>query len=284
MTPKRGPTLRAQWLGQQLRELRETAGFKLADAGDYIQRDQSTISRMESGTMPPRVPDMQSLLTFYDVDDEEVRHSLEQQSRDVWRKGWWDGYAGHVTGTLMDFTWLEERACAIRSFAPLVIPGLLQTREYAEATIRAADPKASIDQVEHWVDFRMTRQRVLAKDDPPRVSAVVDEAELRRKVGGREVLAEQLARLQEYAGKPNIDVRVLPFDAGALASPDGAFSIFAMDEPFPEVAYVETPAGAIYVETPHTERFLVMYDRLREASLGVDESARLISTAMEEVQ
>lgn len=283
MMPKRGPTLRAQWLGQQLRELREAAGLKLADAGEYIQRDQSTISRMESGTMPPRVPDMQSLLTFYGVDEEEVRHSLEQQSRDVWRKGWWDGYAGHVTGTLMDFTWLEERACEIRSFEPLVMPGLLQTRAYAEAAIRAADPHATIEQVEHWIDFRMTRQRVMLRKDPPRLSAIVDEANLRRKVGGSAVLKGQLEQLAEDLNRANVDIRVLPFDAGALASPDGAFNIFAMDDPFPEVAYVETPAGAIYVETPHTERFLAVYDRLRQASFGVDDSARLISTAMEEL-
>ena len=283
MVVKPGPTLRAQWLGKQLRDVRESAGLKLVDAGDYVQRDQSTISRMESGTMPPRVPDLHSLLTFYGVDDESVRQSLEQQARDVWRKGWWDGYAGHVTGTLLDFTWLEERAREIRSFDPLVLPGLLQTRAYAVAAIRAADPEATVEQVEHWVDFRMTRQRVLAKSDPPQVSALIDEANLRRKVGGVAVLQEQLGYLAECAAKPNVEVRVLPFDAGALASPDGAFSIFAMADPFPEVAYVETPAGAIYVETPHTDRFLAMYDWLHGASLGADESVELITAIMEEM-
>lgn len=276
-------TLRAQWLGQQLRDLREANGLLLRDAAEYLQRDPSTAGRFESGEYPIRRPDLLALLDLYGVADSRRREDLMKLSQEVWQKGWWDGYAGEVAGAFVDYVWLESRAREIRTFDNTLLPGLLHTSKYARAAITAAEYDAEDDQVNRWVELRMTRQKIFEGDDPPRFSAIVDEAVLCREVGGRECLVEQLRCLVEHAARPNIEIRVLPFSAGAHASPTGAFRIFTMEERFPEVGYAETPKGAIYVESPDAERFARTYDRLRKLTLAPEESAELISAMTEEL-
>ncbi|MEV7968754.1 helix-turn-helix transcriptional regulator [Sphaerisporangium sp. NPDC088356] len=282
MGARKGPTLRAQWLGKQLRELREAAKLTLRDAGDYIQRDQSSLSRMEQGITPMRVPDVLTLLNLYGVSDVNLRDGLERLSREIWQKSWWDGYAGAFTGRIIDHAWLESRAIELRSYDAMVIPGLLQTREYAEAVIRAADPNKPQERIHIWAEFRLNRQQVLSRDEPLRLSVLLDEAVLHRRVGGRDVLRGQLQHLIKAAEGPNISIRVLPFDAGASASPEGPFTIFNMPEPYPDVAYIETRAGAIYVEGDDMERFAQAYDCLQKATLAPDDSMALITAAAED--
>lgn len=284
MSAQRRVTLRAQWLGQQLRELREANDLTLRDAADYLQRSSGTVSRFESAEYPIRRPDVMALLDLYGVSDERRRAGLMKLSEEVWQKGWWDGYSEDVAGWFVDYVWLENRADRIRMFQVTPIPGLLQTRTYAENVIRAAEPEASSAQVERWVELRMTRQEILDREKPPYLHAVLDEAALRRTTGGPKVMAQQLAHLAECADRPYIDIRVLPFSAGSHASPAGAFSILHMTDPFPEVAHVESPAGAIYIETPDSDHLVALYDRLVEEALGAAESANLISATAEELQ
>lgn len=283
MDAKRGPTLRAQWLGQQLRQLREAQRLTLKDAGDYVQRDPATVSRMESGIVPARTPDVLAFLNLYQVDDRGQRQALEDLSRDVWQKGWWDGYAEDIPGALMDLSWLESRARRVRSFDALVLPGLLQTEDYARATIEAADPDVSTEQIERWVEFRTTRQYVLERDEPPFLSTIVDECLLRRPVGGAAAMRTQLAALLEAAKRPNIELRVLPYRAGAHASPDGCFRLLEMPEPYPEVGHMDTAGGALYVESDRVRRLAAAYDRIRQVALDTAESVALIATAMEDM-
>lgn len=176
----------------------------LTDAGRYLQRNSATVSRFESAEYPIRRPDVLALLDLYGISEGRQREALLALGEDVWKKGWWDGYAEHIAGSLIDLTWLEARAEEIRSFDGLVLPGLLQTREYAEATIRAVDPTAPVDQTERWVEFRMKRQQVLAAEQPPHLAAVLDEALLHRPVGGPETMRAQLAHLADLAGRPGI--------------------------------------------------------------------------------
>lgn len=283
MSGKRGPTLRAQWLGKQLRDVREAAKLTLKDAGDHILRDPSTISRIEAGVVPPRAPDVLELLNLYGVDDQTVRSALEQLSRDIWQKGWWDGYAPHVAGRIIDAAWLESRAERLRDFCALVLPGLLQTPQYAEAVMRAADPDTPDERVQQRIEFRMRRQQVLTRDDPPEYAAILDEATLHREVGGAEVMSGQLTHLLDLANRPHISLRVLPFAAGAPASPEGAFTLFTMPAPFPDVAQVNTEAGAIYVEMPEAVRFYEAYTRLELEALDVDDSRAFIKTRTEQL-
>lgn len=280
-TPRAG-TLRSQWLGQQLRELRDSKGVLLKDAAEYLQRDTGTVSRYETGFYPIRRPDLLALLDLYGVSDPTLRQKLLNLSKDVWQKGWWDGYAGDVTGSLIDYVWLESRACHIRSYASVVVPGLLQTPAYAERAIRLDEPNATPEQVRRWHELRMTRQQILHREDPPKLSVILDESVLRRRIGVRDVMKGQLALLTELAALPTVEIRVLPLSAGALASVYGSFEIFQMPEPFPEVAYTETLAGAIYTEAPDICRFIRAYDGHRAMALEPAESIEVISAIGED--
>ncbi len=256
--------------------------MSLKKSATYLQRDPSTVSRFESGEYPIRRPDLLALLDLYRLDDDSLRQTLLKVGDEVWQTGWWDGYAEHVPGALLDLSWLEERALRIRSFDPLVIPGLLQTREYARSVIAAGAPAASAEQFERWVEFRMARQQVLAREDPLRLAVLVDEAVLRRPAGAAEVMYAQLDRLLETAAWPNVEVRVLPLRAGVHASPEGSFRLVEMPEPYSDIVHVSTPAGAIYVESDGVRQFEETYHRLYETALDPDASAALISDVMDD--
>jgi hypothetical protein len=165
-----------------------------------------------------------------------------------------------------------------------MVHGLLQTARYAEALIRNVEgPSASDEQIGRWVQLRIKRQRVLDGEQPTKMAAVLDESVLHRPVGGGEVMREQLRHLLALGRRANIDIRVLPFRVGAHAGFDGAFMLFEMPDPYPEVAYVETLAGRLYLESPKTDRFVRAYDRLRAAALTAKESADLIEEAAKEL-
>lgn len=278
MSAKRGMTLRAQWLGRQLRELRETAGLKLPEAGDYIQRDGATISRLETGLYPARTPDVQALLDLYGVVDPHQRGDLMRLAAEVWHEGWWDGYSGALSKLIVDYAWVESRARTIRSFDALAIPGLLQTRSYMDAVIERTDTDPSLSP--SGARFRLARQQILTAAEPPRIEAILDESLLRRVVGGSLAMKEQFEHLLDLGRRPDIEIRVLPFSSGAHASHDGPFRIFEMPNPFPQIGYVDTPAGGIYVEAEGVERLMLKFDRIRCDSLDPSQSVKLIKAVL----
>lgn len=280
---KQGPTLRAQWLGQQLREAREASGHTLKEAGAYLLRDMATISRFENARVPPRPGDVAALLNLYGIDDRAKREALHQLSQDIWIKGWWDGYSGHVAGDFIDYAWLEDRASRIRSYDVLTLPGVVQTSQYAEAAIRAADPDASDEQVEKWLAFRMDRCEILSRDEPPKLSMVLDETLLRRYPCTDAQMRAQIDQLVDLATRPYVELRVLPFRRIGHAAPYGAFQIFDQPEPYPEVAYAETLAGSLYVESKAVDKFVDAYDRLRAAALPESKSVALMKRIAKEL-
>ncbi|MGH3514138.1 MAG: DUF397 domain-containing protein, partial [Pseudonocardiaceae bacterium] len=194
----------------------------------------------------------------YLVSDRRKRDGLLRLSDDVWQKGWWDGYEPDVERQFVDFVWLEARATEIRTFDALVVTGLLQTREYAEAVITAADWEAEPAQVARWVQLRMDRQVVLHREAPPRLRVIIDEFVLRRQIGGPEVLRNQLAHLLATVELPHVDLRVLPASIGAHAGHSGYFLVFTIAEPDMDVGFAETVGGAVYVEPPDSWRGSVM--------------------------
>nr|PZN48195.1 MAG: transcriptional regulator [Actinomycetota bacterium] len=267
-------TLRAQWLGRQLRELRESAGLLLKDAGEHLGKDGTTVSRYEAGLIPARPDDVRALLDLYGVADTPQRDALLELAAEVWRVGWWDNYAGNLAQHIVDYAWLESRARRIRSFEVSVVFGLLQTPAYMSAVIRGADPTAALSA--SGARFRLKRQEILAAADPPHIEAILDESVLYRAPGGRAVLEEQLRHLIKLAAYPNIEVRVLPFSATTLASPEGSFLIFDMPEPYPEIGYADTPGGGIYIEGSGVQQLMLKYDRIRQDCLDSAESIELI--------
>jgi transcriptional regulator with XRE-family HTH domain len=276
----KGGTLRAQWLGKQLRDLRESAGLSLKDAGDHIVRDPSTVSRMETGSIPARMTEVRELLNLYGVDDEELRVGLEALTRDIWVKDWWDGYARNVHVRVIDLAWLEARAERLRDFSPLVIHGLLQTRDYAEAVMRANDPDVPDEQIAQWLDFRMKRQEVLGQLD---FTTILDEAVFQRRYGGVDVMRGQLGHMLDLSQRSHVTIRVLPISRSPLAGPEGAFALFTMPAPFPVVAQVPTEAGTIYVEMPKAARLETSYARLERHALDAEESRVFLKSRMEQL-
>jgi transcriptional regulator with XRE-family HTH domain len=276
----RGGTLRAQWLGKLLRDLRESVGLSLKDAGDHLMRDPSTISRMEVGTTPARLVDLRELLNLYGVHDPDLRAALEALARDIWVKDWWDDYTRNVHVRVIDLAWLEARAERLRSFSLPVVHGLLQTREYAEAVMRANDPDVPDVQIVQWLDFRIKRQEVLDRLD---FTAVLDEYVCHRPFGGATVMRDQLAHLLDVSDRPNVTIRVLPYASSSLAGPESAFALFTMPAPFPVVAQVPTEAETIYVETPKAARLETSYNRLESRALDPEESRVFLKTRMEQL-
>lgn len=282
MRARRRASLRAQWLGHVLHGLRQHNELTLKEGGAYLQRDISVISRFESGEQPARRGDVMAMLDLYGVEKKDQRDGLVQLAVEVWQKGWWSKYSKAVTADVIDYVWLENRSESIRVYDASTISGLLQTSEYAEALIRAVDSDADDDQVANWLELRMTRQGVLDREEPAHLSAILDEAVIRRPIGGPKVMAHQLDHIAELVKRPNIDVRVLPFEIGAHAGTGGAFQLHAMAYPFPQVGYVEGPAGSLYLESADAELLSDMYDRLWNAALDDDESTGLITAAAKE--
>jgi transcriptional regulator with XRE-family HTH domain len=284
MRPKRGPTLRAQWLGQQLRDLREEAGLTLKQVAEYVQRDASSISRLEAGIHPARVPDVLAYATLCRIQDARRRSALVKLAQDAWQTGWWDRYTEDALEKLMDLAWLEARAVEIWDFQALVLPGLLQSPEYARAVIRASDHDTSEENIDRWLSVRMSRQQILNRRTPARFAAVLDESVLHRQVGGIEVMRTQLEHLIKLTEQGNVTIQVLPWSSGAHASPEGCFEVLSMDGPFTAVGYAETPAGAFFLERDDVDRLKDRHMRLSLAALSQADSIGLIREIATEIE
>ncbi|WP_221350212.1 helix-turn-helix domain-containing protein [Streptomyces beigongshangae] len=229
-----GPAVRRRKLGAELRALRALAGLTSGQAAHLVGWHQSKVSRIETGRSGVKPADVRLLLEAYEVRDPELHELLVTLagSDEDGRQNWWHAYRGLLPSTYSDFISLESQADAMRTLENAVVPGLLQTPEYAREVTRAAvGRRASGGRDDALVDalvkVRLARQEVLRSDTPLRLSAVLDEAVLRRTVGGPDVMARQLERLREAAHLPHVRIQVLPFGAGAHAGVTGPFVIFS---------------------------------------------------------
>jgi transcriptional regulator with XRE-family HTH domain len=284
MTKPHTGTLRAQWLGQILRQLREDKELTLKEVAEYLQRNLATVGRFEQGIYPVRKIEAAAMLDLYGVSDERQREVILQLAGEIWQTGWWEKYSkDKIWGSTIDYVWLENRSFELKTFNTVTVPGLLQTRPYAESLIEIANRGSSQAEIARWVQLRIERQQVLDRDTPLRLTAVLDEGALRRLVGGPEVMAGQLRHLVAMAQRPNIEIRLLPFTTGAHASPDGPFALLKMSDPFPEVVHIESPAGSIYLEVEDVARFAEAYDWLYTNSLDDAASVEFIAALEEDL-
>lgn len=225
-----GPVVRRRKLGAELRALRTSAGITSGEAARLVGWHQSKVSRIETGTSGAKPADVRLLLDAYGVADDQLRELLEMLagSDDAGgRNHWWHAYRGVLPPTYRDFISLESQASAMRTLETTVVPGLLQTPEYARAVTRAAADGLPEERLDTLVEVRMARQDVLRAQPPLLLSAVLDEAVLRREVGGPGVMSRQLERLVEAARLPHVRLQVLPFAAGAHIGVTGPFVIFS---------------------------------------------------------
>lgn len=193
--PGSGSTVRRILLGSQLRRLREAKGISREEAGYEIRASESKISRMELGRVSFKERDVADLLTMYGVGDETERAALLGLAAEANAQGWWHNYNDILPSWFQVYVGLEEAASVIRTYEVQFVPGLLQTPEYARAVVIAGQPSASAAEVDRRVGLRMQRQSILYRDKPPRLWVVLDEAALRRPIGGREVMRDQVRHL-----------------------------------------------------------------------------------------
>ncbi|MFG3422690.1 helix-turn-helix domain-containing protein [Micromonospora sp. NPDC048063] len=247
--PDTGPTVLRMLLGGQLRRLRESSGVTREGAGWEIRASESKISRMELGRVGFKERDVADLLTLYGVTAPEEREALLKLARDANSPGWWHRYGDVLPSWFQSYLGLEAAAALIRSYEVQFVPGLLQTREYARAVVLLGHGTAAPAEIERRVALRMQRQRLLRRENPPLLWAVVDEAALRRPIGGREVMRGQVAALIEATKSPHIRLQVIPFAAGGHAAAGGAFTILRFgDQDLPDIVYIEQLTSALYLD------------------------------------
>jgi transcriptional regulator with XRE-family HTH domain len=271
-------------LGSQLRRLREQRGVSRQEAGYVIRASESKISRLELGRVSFKERDVADLLSLYGVAAEAEREALLGLAREANAPGWWHRYADVLPGWFQTYVGLEEAAGLIRTYELQFVPGLIQSEEYARAVYRLGNADASEDEIEQRVSLRMQRQKRLTGPNPPRVWAVLDEAALRRPIGGLEVMRGQLAYLIEVSKLPNVTVQVMPFKFGGHAAEGGAFTILRFPEPdLPDVVYVETLTGALYLDKrDDVDTYMQAMERLAVDSATPEGTVELIGEILRE--
>ncbi|WP_433229585.1 helix-turn-helix domain-containing protein [Actinomadura formosensis] len=242
-----GPTVLRMLVGAQLRRFREAARISTEAAGYEIRGSHSKISRMELGRVGFKERDIADLLTLYGVTDPDVREELLELAEHANTPGWWQAYGDVVPSWFEPYLGLEQGAVVIRVYEIQNVPELLQTPDYARTLITARHPEASQAEIERRVELRMARRRVFDRREPLKLWAVLDEAVLRRVVGGPATMRAQLEHLIEMAALPNITVQVLPFTAGGHAAEGGPVTLLRFAEPeLPDIVYLEQLTGALY--------------------------------------
>ncbi|WP_239394493.1 helix-turn-helix transcriptional regulator [Frankia sp. CiP3] len=285
MTTRSGPTVRRRRLGAELRVLRDSAGVRPEEAAAVLECSVSKISRIELGRVSVRTKDLRALLDRYGVTDKAQRDALFALARQSSQPGWWHAFGDAVPRWFEIYIGLEADAAYISKYDHQLVPGLLQTAEYAREIIRVHQPTISEDDLDAKVALRMERQKRLTESDPPHLMVVLDEAVLRRPVGGAETMSAQLAHLIEANRLPTVTVQVLPYSAGAHPAMGSAFMILGFpDASDHEVVYIEELRSSLYIEDPTDVREYQRHlNQIRSISLDVPTSVRMIERAMEDL-
>lgn len=274
------PSVRRRQLAAQLRRLREVATLTGDEVATRVGWSPSKVSRIETCQSEITLTDLRKLLDLYEVAGSQ-RDRLLELGRNAQQRGWWDAYSDTLRPEVATLIALEADAESVRWYAPAVTPGLLQTEEYARHVISSSMLMAPPTRIERLVQVRLTSQDVLSRKTPLDVAVVLDEAVLRRPVGGPEVLAGQLRHLLELAEQPNISIQVLPFTAGAHPALTGGYAILRFSEFLAaDVVYLENMTSDLFVESEvDVYRYGLAFNQLCALALGEDDSKALIAEA-----
>lgn len=284
MVTRPSPTMLRRQLGAELRRLRDRAERTVSDVAEVLHWSESKLSRIETANTGIRAPDLLRLLEVYGVSaDEQGRLvALAQRSR---QRAWWEAYGDALPDPYETFIGFEAEATSIYTYEAQVVPGLLQTDEYASAVMRAflADDRPEV--IGQRVAVRMARQAVLTRDPPPKLWAILDEAVLRRQIGGPDVMRRQLLRLVEISERQIVTLQVLPFPVGAHRALDGSFVILEFengsDHP---LVYSEGMTGGVFRSRPQELRtYWMSFESLRGAALGAEKSVEFIGAVAREI-
>ena len=278
-----GPTIPRWHLAKHLERLRQEAGLGFEDVADRLNCSPSKIKKIERADVGVDLPDLEVMLQLYGVTDRNLQDMLLDLQRKGKKRGWWVPL-GPFTRHYATLVSLESESLRIRMFEPLVIPGLLQTEDYARA-IDAMHTLATPRDREHMVEVRMARQQRFWKNeaDPTRLWVILDEAALRRQVGGPLVMRAQLMHLLERMSQCTF--QIVPFEAGGYPGSLGALTIFDFEEHIHSpVAYVDGHAGIIYVENAdEMDRINLAFGHITAVALSPAESARRVMAIVREM-
>lgn len=265
---------RALSLGAELRKLRRSSKLSLEEAAASVDRSPSWLSRIETGDRPIGVEDVAALLTAYRV-RAQVREQLMTMARSLLEPAWWTASGFEIHSQTATLQTLEARATRITMASIALVPGLLQTVDYARALVKAFEIREE-DRTQN-VAVRIGRQTVLSEEPRREFTAYLDEAVLHHTVGGESVLHEQLVHLVDRMTEPNITVRMVPFDRNAHTLLDGGFLLFDFDANTP-VCYLEQRAGsgAFLHERHEVEIFEAAANKLSDIAMNEEESKALI--------
>jgi len=268
------PTPRSRRLGRELRGLREHSKLTLEQVGHELRFSGSRLSRIESGEIKARPGDVMELLELYEVSPDQ-RTVLIELAREQRTPGWW-ARLGTLSQRYLTYIGFEAEAIGLRTFEPILVPGLLQTEEYARAVI-AVGRETEAEAIAERVNARITRQEVLRAARPLRLHAILSEAVLLCEVGGNVAMRGQCEHLVQMSTLPNVTIQVLPFAAGAHLASYGGFSVLGFEHDDPDLGYIETLAGELFLESPkEIDRLNTAFDNLRMLSLSPADSVRLI--------
>lgn len=283
--PHGGPTVLRIILGTQLRRLREAKGISRQTAGYTIRCSDAKISRLELGRVGYKQRDVADLLTLYGVTNAQEREAFLGLAHQASAPGWWHKYSDVLPSWFEIYLGLEQAASVIRSYEVQFVPGLFQTEAYVRAVTLLGHIGASAADIDRRVHLRMVRQELLTTPDAPRVWAVVDEAALRRPVGGEQVMRAQLQQLIQMSELPNVTLQVVPFQAGGHAAAGGAFSILRFSDPdIQDIAYLEQLTSALYLDkSADVDHYLMVMDRLSAEAMPPDETAKLLARTLEDM-
>lgn len=279
------PTVNRRQLGAELRRLRNGRGLRAADAAAELGCSETRLSRMETGKgrVVPRPDEIERLCELYGVTDERQVQRLLGMLTTSRQPGWWDPYREVLPSGLEVYFGLETDARSERVWEPALIHGLLQTAAYARE-ILSAYPGTRLPDIDDLVSVRTKRQELLTSEnrEPLELWAILDEAAIRRPVGGWDVMKDQIRHLVEMAALPNVTLQIVETKKGAHPGLGGAFSILEFEENEP-VVYVDSPAGNLYLEKKSAVReFAASFDLLRAMALDPNDSTALLRDAAEE--
>lgn len=277
MPPRDNPTARQARLGSELRKLRERAGRTAREAAGLISTDQARISHIEAGRSGIGEERIRRLASFYACDDEALIEALCVISREHRGQFWWDEYRGTLAPGFLNIAELEHHASHMRCLQSMTLPGLLQTPEYARALFEGVLPKLPEDEVEARVEHRMRRQSVLDRDKPPAFEAIVHEASLRMRVGGRKVARDQLEHLLEATDRPNVTVRVIAFASEQFIEVTQTVLYAGGVVPQLDTVHIDAPFGGVQLDAAaDLHRYRMQLGIARQACLTPEESRSFI--------
>jgi transcriptional regulator with XRE-family HTH domain len=270
----RSPTLRRRELGALLRKRRQELGLTVEQVAERLEFSPSKVSRLETGQRGATARDVRDFCDLYGVGEDGERERLVNLAREGKQQGgWWQSYDLDFS-TYVD---LEAAAVSTKYFLSVVIPGLLQTADYARAMHEAWVPEMSPERIDELVRVRLMRQELLRREEPLTISAIFDEAALHRVVGGPSTMRSQLQQLIELAQLPNVTIQIIPYTVGAHLAMESTFRMLEFDDPARDVVFVEGLVGRIYLERPQdVARYSKVFERLTEIALSPQESIELM--------